>query len=201
MSQTARSRRTDSPYASSGSEATRSNLHSNAGENRRGIASSSGANNLSQDVLQYPVCTDRNLCSERRVSFEYSREAPNPDDSNPNHSSTSSTPSLSSKSSCGNRISDRSGSSFSRTEEALGSPNCTRVLQNLEINLASIQEEKEIMRLTRQLSAAEAEKVAGFPDTIVSQKSEDDIIVRQKILEKSKLQVPVVKSYTLRSFL
>ena len=159
------------------------------------------SHNPSQIFLQYPVRTDRNLCSERSVSFKHIRKAPNLDDSDPNHSSTSSTPSLSSKSGRGNRISGRSGSSFPRTEKALGSPNRTRVLQNLKISLASIQEEKEIMRLTRQLSAAEAEKAAGFPDTIVSQESEDDIIVRRKILEESKLRVPEVKSYSGGSFL
>ncbi len=200
LSQTSRPRKNDSQRAGSGSEVIRANLHSNPRENRRDIASSSGPHNLSQDFFQYLVCTDRNLCSKRSVSFEHIREAPNPNDSDPNHSSTSSTQSLSSKSGRGNRISGRNGSSFPRTEEALGNPNRTRVLQNLKITLASIQEEKEIMRLTRQLSAAEAEKAAGFPDTIVSQESEDDIIVRQKIMEESKHRVPEVKSYSGGSF-
>ena len=178
LPQTARSRKNDSQRAASGSEATRSNLHSNPGENRRDIASSSGPDNLSQDFLQYPVRTDRNLRSERSVSFEHIREAPNPDDSDPNHSSTSSTPSLSSQSGCGNRILGRSGSSFPLTENALYSHNRSRVLHNLKISLASIQEQKEIMRLTRELSPQEAKKAAGFPDTIRSQESEDDILVR-----------------------
>ncbi len=121
------------------------------------------------------------------MSLEHIREALNPDDSDLNHSSTFFTPSLSSKLGCRNRISGRSGSSFPRTDKAIGSPNSTRVLQNLKISLASIQEEKKIMRLNRQLSAAEPEKAAGFPDTIVSQKSKNDIIVWRKILEESKL--------------
>ncbi len=156
--------------------------------------------NPSQNFLQYPVRTDRNLRSERSVSFKHIRKAPNLDDSDPNQSSTSSTPSLSSKSGLENRISGCSRSIFSSTEKALGSFNRTRVLQNLNISLESIQEEKKIMRLNRQLNEAEAEKVAGFPDTIVSQKSKDDIIVRRKILEECKLRVPEVKSYSEESF-
>ncbi len=95
LSQTACSKKQDFYRSGFGSEATRSNLHSNPRENRRGIASSSETHNLSQDFLQYPVHTDRNLRSEKNVSFEQIQEASNPDDSDPNHSSTSSTPSLS----------------------------------------------------------------------------------------------------------
>ncbi len=123
LSQTARSKKNDSQRAGSGSEATRSNLHSNPRKNHCGIASSSGPNNLFQDFLQYPVRTDRNLRFRRSVSFEQIREALNPDDSDHNHFSTSSTPFLSSQSGRENRISSRIGSSFSRTKKALGSLN------------------------------------------------------------------------------
>ena len=138
LSQIVRSRSNDSQRAGSSSDATRSNLHSNFRENRRGITSLSGPNNLSQDFLQYPVQTYRNHCLEKRVTFEHIRKAPNPYNSDPNHSFTSSTPSLSSKLESGNLISGRSGSSFPPTEKALGSPNRTRVLQNLKIGLAII---------------------------------------------------------------
>ncbi len=200
LSQSPHTRKNYYQRAGSYSEPTRSNLHPNAGETCRDIASLSRPNNLSQDFLQYLVCTDRNLRYERSVSFEHIQKALNPDDSDLNHFSTSSTLSLSSKSGRGNRISGHSRSSFPHTEKSLGSPNRTRVLQNLKISLASIQEEKKIMRLTRQLSEAKAEKATRFPNTIVSQESGDDIIVRRRILEESKLRVPEVKSYSGGSF-
>ncbi len=194
--ETVRFKKNDSHCVGSGSEVTRSNLHSNFKENRRGITSLLGPHKLFQDFLQYLVCTDENLCSERRMSFEQIRKAPNPNNSDPNHSSTSSTPSLAWQLGRGNRISGCTQSSFPHIEKNFGNLNRTRVLHNLRNSLASIQEEKEIMRLAKQLSAKEAEKAARFLDAIVSYKSEHDIIVWRKILKKFKLQLPEVNVRT-----
>ena len=78
LSQTTRSRKNDSQLAFSVSKAARSNWHLYLEENPNGIALSLRPHNFFQDFLQYSICTDKNLWSERKIVFWLNSESLTP---------------------------------------------------------------------------------------------------------------------------
>lgn len=92
----------------------------------------------------------------------------------------------------------RSFSRLSRTLESIRNENPDETLQDVRRRLASLEQKKELVLLSRKLVELEAEEAAGFPTNanVINEKISEESYIRQEIIQESKLTVPFVKPYS-----
>lgn len=96
----------------------------------------------------------------------------------------------------------RSGTSFSRIANCFRNENTGESLREIRKRLASLEKEKELVSLTRNLNEMEAEKAARFTLIYLSILLEipEETLIQRQIIQESKLIVLIVKSYSSSNY-
>ena len=99
-------------------------------------------------------------------------------------------------------ISRQSASSIAQTIGTIQRQNPGEALRDVRRKLAGLEEERELVMLTRKLSEIEAEKAAGFPTIRISPEIEtsNETVIQKQILQESKLAVPFAKAYSGQTY-
>ena len=94
-------------------------------------------------------------------------------------------------------ISRQSASSIAQTIETIQRQNPGEAVRDVRRKLAGLEEERELVLLTRKLSEIETEKAAGFPAMRKSPEIEtsNETVIQKQILQELTLAVPFAKAY------